>query len=524
MRPFFAYYHGEFSEAQRAAGRALPKRDGLARKETFQNHDAPPAGGARPAGLLPRLGLFTAIMIVMGNLIGSGVFKKAAPMAEEVQSPGLLLACWIIAGIMSLLGALANAEVAGMIADSGGQYSYFKRMYGRAFAFLYGWTGFVVIQCASIGSIAYVFGQSANSLLAFPRLDPSWEALSVFGVFYPFDNLGVKLFTILTVWLITMANYAGVIFGGLIANASSALKIMGIVLLAVLGLAWSGGSYGNLAPVLANPAAHYATPLGLFGAMFAAMLGAFWAYDGWVNLAFLGAEIRRPHRNIPLALGIGVAASMTLYLLVNIAFLHVMSVDEMRGLAGGENGIVGVEVMRKAYGNGAAGFVAVLILLSTFGATNCSLMQPSRMYFAMARDGLFFKSAATCHPKHHTPSTALIIQAAWTSVLLMSGTFDQLTDMVVFAGFLFYGAGAFGVFVLRRTMKDAPRPYRVTGYPVLPAIFVLFCLMLVVVTVIERPRDAGLGMALILAGFPFYFYWRKRLPAPEGSEPSSTQE
>jgi APA family basic amino acid/polyamine antiporter len=156
--------------------------------------------------------------------------------------------------------------------------------------------------------------------------------------------------------------------------------------------------------------------------------------------------------------------------------------------------------------------VALLILLSTFGATNCSLMQPSRMYYAMARDGLFFKAAATCHPKHHTPSTSLIIQAVWTSVLLMSGTFDQLTDMVVFAGFLFYGASAFGVFVLRRSMKDAHRPYRVTGYPVLPAIFIIFCLVLVVVTIVERPRDAGLGMVLILAGLPFYFYWRKRLP------------
>ena len=478
--------------------------------KTSQTKDSGSAVGTSGGGLLPRLGLFTAIMIIMGNLIGSGVFKKAAPMADAVQSPGLVLACWLIAGGISLLGALCNAEVAGMIADSGGQYSYFKRMYGRAFAFLYGWTGFIVIQSASIGSIAYVFGQSANSLFTFPRLDPSWETLSVFGIFYPFDNLGVKLFTILTVWLITMANCAGVIFGGLIASLSSALKILGIVVVAVLGLLWSGGSYGNLTPVLANPDAHYATPLGLFGAMFAAMLGAFWAFDGWINLAFLGAEIRRPHRNIPLALGIGVAGAMAVYLLVNIAFLHVMSVDEMRGLVRGGNSIVGVEVMRKAYGGQAAGFVAVLILLSTFGATNCSLMQPSRMYYAMARDGLFFKAAAKCHPKHRTPSTSLLIQAVWTSVLLMSGTFDQLTDMVVFAGFLFYSASAFGVFVLRRSMKDAHRPYRVTGYPLLPAIFVIFCLVLVAVTIIERPRDAGLGLALILAGLPFYFHWRKR--------------
>ena len=492
---------------------ALTKEDSVVTTdETSQSTRDSHTNGVHASGLLPRLGLFTATMIVMGNMIGSGVFKKAAPMADEVQSAGLMLACWLIAGVISLLGALANAEVAGMIADPGGQYAYFKKMYGRAFAFLYGWTGFIVIQTASIGSIAYIFGQSVNSLMAFPRLDASWETMSVLGIFYPFDNLGVKLFTILTLWLITLANYAGVIFGGIIANISSALKILGIAIVAVLGLMWDGGTYANLTPVLAAPDAHYATPLGLFGAMFAAMLGAFWAYDGWVNIAFLSAEIRKPHRNIPLALGIGVAGSIAIYLLVNIAFLRVMPLAEMRQIAATENSIVGVEVMRKAFGGHAADFVAVLILLSTFGATNCSLMQPSRMYFAMARDGLFFKSAATCHPKHHTPSTSLLIQAAWTSVLVMSGTFDQLTDMVIFAGFLFYGAGAFGVFVLRRTMKDTPRPYRVTGYPVLPAIFVLFCLVLVVVTVIERPRDAGIGLALILAGLPFYFYWRKRLP------------
>jgi len=456
-------------------------------------------------------------MIVMGNMIGSGVFKKAAPMAAEVQSAGLLLACWLFAGIISLLGALANAEVAGIIADPGGQYAFFKRMYGRAFAYFYGWTGFVVIQSASIGSIAYVFGQSANTLFHFPRLGASWEALSVFGIFYPFENLGVKLFTILTLCFITFANYLGVAFGGWIANISTALKIAGIAIVAVLGLMWSGGSIHNLTPILADPNAHYATSLGLFGAMFAGMLGAFWAYDGWINITFLGAEIRDPKRNIPLALAIGVAGVVAVYLVVNVAYLYVMPISEMKGLASDENTIIGIEVMRKAFGGHAAGFVAVLILLSTFGATNCQLLPPSRMYFSMARDNLFFKMAARCHPKHSTPSTSLIMQAAWTSVLVMSGTFDQLTDMVIFASFMFYGASAFGVFVLRRTMKEEPRPYRVHGYPILPALFVLFCLVLVVVTIIERPRDAGIGLALILSGLPFYFYWRRH-PSEDASQ------
>lgn len=462
------------------------------------------------SGLLPRLGLFTAVMIVMGNMIGSGIFKKTAPMAAEVQSAGLMLACWLIAGLVSLCGALTNAEVAGMIAEPGGQYSFFKKMYGQTFAWLFGWAGFVVIQSASISSIAYVFGESANALFMFPRLSPSCESVSIFGLFYPFDNLGVKAFTILTLMTLTMINYCGVVFGGLVANVTMIVKLAGIALIVTFGLLWSGGTWSNFSPILANPDAHYATSLGLFGAIFAAMLGAFWAYDGWNNITFLGGEIRHPMRNIPLALALGVGGVVIVYAIVNLAYLYVMPLDEIRNVAETQNRIIGVEVMRKAYGNSAATLVAVLILLSTFGATNCQLMPTSRMYFSMARDGLFFRLAATCHPTYRTPSTSLVIQGTWASFLVLTGTFDQLSDMVIFAAFIFYGASAAGVFVLRRTMKDAVRTYRVPGYPLVPALFTLFCFTLVLVTIVQRPRDAGFGLALILAGIPFYLYWNAR--------------
>ncbi len=481
---------------------------------TVHNDDMGPGWSG---GLLPRLGLMTATMIIMGNMIGSGIFKKAAPMAADVQSVGLMLLCWLIAGVISLFGALSNAESAGLIAGPGGFYGFFKKMYGNAFAFIFCWSSFAVLQSASIASIAYVFGQSANSLFELPRLGPAWESFNIFGVFYPFENFGVKLFTIATLMSVTMANYFGVIFGGIIANISTLLKLLGIAVVIVLGLFAGGGSMGNITPLGPNPNADYGSGLGLFGAMFAAMLGAFWAYDGWNNVISLGAEVRHPKRNIPLALGIGVAGVIGVYMLVNFAYAYVMPLDEMKALAAADNNIIGVEVMRKGFGNGAAQFVALLILLSTFGAMNCQLMPPSRMYFSMAHDGLFFKAAARCHPRHHTPSTALIMQGCWSSFLVLTGTFDQLTDMVIFASFIFYGASAYGVFVLRRTMKDAHRPYRVHGYPFVPAIFVLFCLALVVVTIIQQPREAIIGLVLIFTGWPFYFYWSRKQAVCERS-------
>lgn len=461
------------------------------------------------SGLLTKLGLFTATMIIMGNMIGSGIFKKSAPMAAEVQSPGLLLTCWLIAGVVTLLGALSNAEVASLIAEPGGYYPFFKRMYGRGFAFLYGWASFAVIQTASVASIAYVFGESANSLFTFPRLSEAYEQWSVLGIFFPLDNLGVKLFTIATILALTTANYFGVVFGGMIANATTLLKLLGIGTIVILGVLVSGGNLDHFTPVLADGGTQYKTSLGLFGAMFAAFLGAFWAYDGWNNITSLGGEVRNARRNIPLALTIGTLGVIVVYMLVNAAYLAAMPVEDMAALTQTRNSIVAVEAMRRLLGGPGAMLIAVLILLSTFGATNCQLMPHSRVYFAMARDGLFFRSAAAVHPEHHTPSGALVIQAVWASLLVMSGTFDQLTDMVIFASFIFYGATAFGVFVLRYKMPDAPRPYRVPGYPVTPALFVLFCIVLVVVTIYQAPVNAGIGLALIATGIPLYFVWRR---------------
>ncbi|MBK8981178.1 MAG: amino acid permease [Ignavibacteria bacterium] len=466
--------------------------------------------GVHSSGLLTRLGLMTAILIVVSSMIGSGIFKKAAPMAVDLESGGLLLLCWVIAGLITMIGAVTNAEIAGLIAAPGGQYVYFKEMYGKAFAFIYGWSCFSVIQSASIASIAYVFSESVNAILPLPHLSAEMESFNILGIFYPFASFGVKALTIAAIIFLTVANYLGVIFGGIINNIFTSLKVLGILIIITLGLTMSGGNVENVSPIGANPSADYGTSLGLFGAMFAAMLGAFWAYDGWNNIGYLGGEVKNPKKNIPVALFTGVGIVIGIYLLTNFVFLYVMPVSEIIEVAQKDNTIIAVEVMRKFLGFGGAFFISILIMVSTFGTTNGSILASSRIYFAMSRDKLFFKSAGNVHPSFKTPYTSLVIQGIWSCMLVLSGTFDQLTDMVIFASFIFYGAGAFGVFVLRSKMKDHHRPYKTVGYPVLPLIFVLFCITLVVVTIIQNPRDAGFGLLLVLSGIPFYLYWNSK--------------
>jgi len=449
-------------------------------------------------------------MIVISAMVGSGVFKKIAPMSAELGSGGLILLAWLVAGLITLFASATNAEIAGLIAEPGGQYVYFKKMYGNAFAFLYGWSCFSVIQSASIASISYVFSESVNSVIVLPRLSPEFENFSVFGIFYPFQSFGVKGLTIITILFLTTVNYFGVIFGGSVSNIFTVLKLAGIFLIIVFIFALSSGSFDNVKPVPGNNEFHYESPLGVIGAFYAAMLAAFWAYDGWNNIGYLGGEVKNPKRNIPISLYSGVIIVIIIYLLINLAFIYVVPVNDMINIYNQRDSIAAIEVLRKFLNQSGVIFISVLIMVSTFGTTNGTVLASSRLYFAMARDKLFFKSAGNCHHKYKTPNTSLVIQGIWASVLVLSGSFDQLTDMLMFASFIFYGTGAFGVFILRRKMKDIPRPYRVFGYPIIPAVSVLFFLSILIITIIQNPRDAGIGLVLILIGVPFYLIWKRK--------------
>jgi APA family basic amino acid/polyamine antiporter len=431
-------------------------------------------------------------------------------MSADLGSPALVILCWVIAGLISICGALSNAEVAGMLADSGGEYAYFKKIYNKFFAFLVGWANFTAIRSASAASVGYVFAMSFNSMVPLPELPDSIASISLFGIFTPFDNFGVKAFTIMLIVGLSCVHYAGLKFGDGLNKIVTLVVIASIFVVIASGLSFGGGSMENFQ----TPATGYVEQPWWSGSfiklMFMAMLSAFWAYEGWSSVGYLGGEIKNANKTLPIALITGVSFVMLIYCTINFTYLYILPIDTVIDTYNtSTNTIAAVVVVEHFLGSAGMFFMLLVIALTTFGSTNATLLTPPRMYYAMAREGLFFKGAAYIHPKYNTPSTAVVYQAVISSVLVLSGSFDQLTDMLVFASFIVYGATAVGVFVLRRKMPDAHRPYKVWGYPVVPAIFILFCITLIVITIMQKPREALLGLGLIASGIPFYMYWKK---------------
>ncbi len=454
--------------------------------------------------LVRTLGLGYVVIFVVANIIGSGVYKKIAPMAAELHSSVWILMAWIVGGIITLFGALSNAEVAGLLADTGGDFVYFKKIYNRFFAFIYGWSLFTVIQTATISSLAYVFAQSLNSIVPIPEVFPSLQHFSIGGVFFPFQDFGVKLTAIVLILLLTGLNITGLKSG---AGASKAILLMvftGLLVIVFFGLSHSGVKPANFMDV--SDLTRGTVTLSSF---YTAMLAAFWAYQGWVSVGFIGGEVKNPTKNIPKGIVMGVFVIIFIYLLVNVTYLTLLSIPQLEQIHAAGNQIAAVEAVRSFWGAGGVLFISLLILLTTLGCTNASILTGARPYFAMANERLFFPSIGKLN-KANVPSNSLLWQGVWASVLVLSGTFDQLTDMIIFAVFIFYGATSLGVFILRRKMPDAVRPYKVWGYPVVPAIFILFCIGLIFNTIIARPREAAIGMTLILAGIPVYLYLQRK--------------
>lgn len=425
-------------------------------------------------------------------------------MAAELHSSAWILLAWVVAGIITVFGALSNAEIAGLLADTGGEFVYLKKIYNRFFAFIYGWSLFTVIQTATISSLAYIFAQSLNSIISIPEVFPSLQNFTIGGVFYPFQDFGIKLIAILLILLLTWLNISGLKSGARTSKTILLLVVVGLSVIVIFGLTSLNARPANFVDI-----GELTTVSVSFSTFFTAMLAAFWAYQGWVSVGFIGGEIKDAKRVIPKGIVLGVFVVIFIYLLVNITYLSVLSVPQLEQVHAAGNQIAAVEAVRSFWGTGGVLFISLLILLTTLGCTNASILTGARPYYAMAKSNLFFKNIGTIN-KANVPGNSLLWQGIWASVLVMSGTFDQLTDMIIFAVFIFYGATTLGVFILRRRMPKAKRPYKVWGYPVVPAIFVIFCVCLVFNTILTRPREAVIGLILILAGIPVYYFLRKR--------------
>jgi APA family basic amino acid/polyamine antiporter len=463
------------------------------------------------------LGLRYVVVVVIANIIGSGVYKKVAPMASELGSAGWVLIAWILGGIITLFGALSNAEVAGLLADTGGDYVYYKKIYNRFLSFIYGWSLFTVIQTAAIASLAWVFSQSLNNIFTLPELFGSLSNFSLGGVFYPFQDFSVKMVAILLILGLTWVNTKGIKTVAGISNLILLLVFLGIFIIIAFGLT---SSKAHILQSFSLSTTN-STPVAV-SSVFTAMLAAFWGYQGWASIGFIGGEVKDATKNVPKGIAIGVFIVIAIYLAVNVTYLSLLPVEKFKLISSTGNQIAAIEAVREFWGYGGAMFISVLILITTLSCTHATILASARPYYAMAKEGLFFRPVAKLN-SNHVPQNSLIYQGIWACILVMSGTFDQLTDMIIFAVFIYYGATAFGVFILRRKMPDANRPYKVWGYPVVPAIVVLFCIGLIFNTFITRPREASIGLILMLTGIPMYLWFMKKKRKLAESENDQSQ-
>ena len=436
-----------------------------------------------PTELKRELGLFDATMINVGTMIASAIFIVPATVAAAAHGTVTMTLVWVIGGIVSLLGALSIAELAGAYPEAGGQYAYLREAYGTVWAFLYGWATFAVINTASIAAIAVGFAR-------------------YIGFFVPLSEAAVRIVAIASIVGLTLLNCRGVRLGATTQNILTVLKIGALLALIITSFVLPGGSVSHLQPLW--PSGNVAQLIGPFGV---AMVAVLWAYDGWIETTYVGSEIVDPGRNLPRSIILSTLIVIALYVLASVAYAYVLSPDGMVGSA-----LVASDAARVTMGSIGAGLVVVAILISTLGANNGIVLTAARIPYAMARGGMFFHSQGTVHPRYGTPITALVTQGIIASLLTAFGTYDQLFTYVVFAEFVFYALSASAVIRLRQTAPQIARPYRTWGYPVTPIVFIAFAIWLVYNTIVETPKDSAIGAGLILLGLPGYYYWRRARP------------
>jgi APA family basic amino acid/polyamine antiporter len=450
------------------------------------------------------LGLRLVIVFVIANIIGSGVYKKVTPMAAELHSSGWVLIAWVLGGMISLFGALTYAEVAGLLADTGGDYAYYKKIYNKFFAFQFGWSTFAVIESAAIASLAYVFAQSLHSVVHLPPMLPDLAHTGIKGVFEPFKDFNIKFVAIALIILLSSVNSRGLKTGAWLSTFILTIVLTGIFIIIVFGLSSPESNISQAFDMQTTTG----RPVTI-SSMFTAMLAAFFAYQGWAAVGYMGGEAKNANQTIPRGITIGIFIVIALYLVVNISYLSLLSIPQLEAIKASGNAVAAIEAVKTFWGRNGELFIGILIVITTMSCNHATIVGTSRVYYAMAREGLFFRSAGRLN-KHAAPANSLLIQCIWSCLLVFSGSFDQLSDMMIFVVFVFYGATATGVFILRRKMPDAPRPFKVWGYPVVPAIIILFAAGLFFNTIITQPREALFGLILMATGVPMWFWFNRK--------------
>jgi APA family basic amino acid/polyamine antiporter len=450
----------------------------------------------KSTGLVKSLGLLDATTLVIGSMIGSGIFIVSADIARQVQSPGLLIMTWVVTALLTMTAALSYGELAAAMPHAGGQYVYLREAFGPLYGFLYGWTLFLVIQTGTIAAVAVAFAKFTG--VFFP-------AISADNHIVPYVSTQ-QLLAISILILLTWVNTRGVKTGAVVQNVFTFAKtgaLLGLVILGFLLGRDPQAAARNFDNFWENAGWTWAA-VRLVGV---AMVGALFSSDAWNNVTFTAGEIKNPKRNLPLSLALGVGIVSVLYLACNFVYLNALPLEAIQSVPQDR---VATAVAGKMFGSPGARIMAIAIMISTFGCVNGMVLAGARVYYAMALDGLFFKKIGTLDPVHHAPVTSLVWQCVWASLLTLTGKYNDLLDYVIFAVLLFYILTILGVFVLRRTRPDMERPYKAFGYPVLPALYILIAGLIEVLLLLYKPNYTWPGLIIVLLGIPVYFLWRKR--------------
>jgi basic amino acid/polyamine antiporter, APA family len=506
--------------------------------------------------MVQSLGLFSSTALVIGSMIGSGIFIVEADIARGTDSPALYIGAWVVTAVLTMIGALSYGELAAMMPKAGGQYVYLRESLGPLWGFLYGWTLFAVIQTGTIAAVCVAFGKflgvffptisTTHWLLHIAHVPPVRVGPMVLG------NMDIGLNTanltgIVVVFFLAIVNMFGVQLGALIQNVFTSAKALSLAALIVLaftvgrnataweanfgagwGQFWKNAGWSSLHPIQVGIGGPIVL-VNLAVIVAAVQVGSLFSSDAWNNITFTAGEVKNPKRNIPLSLVLGTGFVSAVYILASFGYLLVLPLHGdphgatvlARGVQYAAEDRVGTAALEQIFHSGGAWLMAGAILVSTFGCANGLTLAGARVYYAMSRDGLFFKSVGKLHPRFRTPAAGLLIQAVWATFLCLSGSYSQLLDYIIFAALMFYMLTILGLFVLRIKRPDAPRPYKAIGYPILPGLYIVLASWICIVLLRYKPQYTWPGLILVLLGIPVYLFWSRSATSQSKRESNS---